>query len=238
MRDHNVAGARELSLVHLALAVADRKLGAEIHIAPPLDLYDEDIVRVRSRFVRAFLETDCTDVLWVDADMSFTPLAVAGLLASGRDFVACPYPRKKIHWDDVRADRRGDPEAAAYHYAITLLPGGIEFDEGTQTGAIAGIGLGLALTSRVCLQGMVDHYRDALEFDDLLEGGPKPTVALFQLLMPRGESGRRGLLSEDHSFCRRWRDIGGDVHMYLGPGSPVDHVGPHYFRGHRKAFTR
>ena len=43
----------------------------------------------------------------------------------------------------------------------------------------------------------------------------------------------RTMLSEDYSFCASWRAIGGKVMMYVGPGSPVGHIGSTVFRGTR-----
>ncbi len=37
------------------------------------------------------------------------------------------------------------------------------------------------------------------------------------------------LLSEDLTFCKRWRDIGGKI--YAAPWVRTTHVGPFYFRG-------
>ena len=59
----------------------------------------------------------------------------------------------------------------------------------------------------------------------------RPTVALFQLMQRNGV-----LLGEDVSFCHRVRDFGETVWMYLGEGSPVDHVGELTFTGEIEAF--
>jgi hypothetical protein len=39
----------------------------------------------------------------------------------------------------------------------------------------------------------------------------------------------RRYLSEDYAFCRRWRDIGGKVHVDMQ--SDLGHLGQHVFRG-------
>lgn len=193
-----------------------------------------DLVRVRSRFVRAFLESDATHLLFVDGDVSFEPRAVLGMLAAGREFVAAPYPKRGgIEFARVAKDDGRPPEARAYGYKLRTLaaPEGATVDE---SGCIevAAVPLGAALLSRACLATMVDHYRHQLEFDDQIPGGGvHPTTALFQLLFEGRE-----LLSEDYSFCSRWRALGGRVWLYLGPGSPVTHHGDHAYRGHVEAF--
>lgn len=52
------------------------------------------------------------------------------------------------------------------------------------------------------------------------------TVALFKLMVRD-----RVLMSEDASFAARWRDLGGKVWMYIGPGSPIAHYGRVKFQG-------
>lgn len=65
----------------------------------------------------------------------------------------------------------------------------------------------------------------------LFNDGGKPTVALFHLMLEGSV-----YMSEDISFCRRWRELGGEIWMYLGPGAPVTHHGEHAYRGHPGAF--
>ena len=72
-----------------------------------------------------------------------------------------------------------------------------------------------------------------LVFDDKWKKQVHSTVALFQLMARRPAAGMANvLLGEDTAFCQRVRDLGGQVWMYLGPGSPVDHIGDHVYRGH------
>lgn len=62
---------------------------------------------------------------------------------------------------------------------------------------------------------------------------PKRTVMLFQLIIDQDDvvdgTGKRTrydlLAGEDVSFCKRWRAIGGKVMLYIGPGTPITHLG-------------
>jgi len=76
----------------------------------------EDLVRVRCRALRFFLEeTDCTHLLFWDADVGGSDptgeraccaLALMGMLAEDVDVICAPYPRKRILWDQIRALER------------------------------------------------------------------------------------------------------------------------------------
>lgn len=253
--------------------------GADAELVDPYDidaqLWTEDVVRTRSRFVRACLETDCSHLWFVDDDISSdAPVRLlTGMLRADRDIVCAPYPRRDgIDWARVRKVAELPAEAAAYYYPLKLVdPTRIAPDAG-ECIEIEGMGLGCALIKRAALERMVDFYdaqlpspadaalsflaadpaaahddlaetiaraieadrelRDrCLGFDCVEQGQLVPTVALFQLLLRD-----RVLHSEDYSFCNRWRDMGGKIHLYLGPGSPVHHHGSHVYRGAIEAF--
>lgn len=190
-----------------------------------------DLVRTRSILARQFLqETDCTHMLFVDSDVSFPPEAVRGMLATGKDFVATPYPsRDSVHFE--RAASAGPlAEAAAYDYAVHMLDGdGFEIHHDGTT-EIKHIGLGLTLLSRACLEQITSTCGDIV-FIDRSSGPAIRTVAPFKNLHEGDE-----WWSEDFSFCERWRRMGGKVWMYLGPGSPATHHGDHAYQGRIEFF--
>ncbi len=210
-QDSLVHVAYHFSLVHTLYA----------NICPfvlPTAVYDGDLVRVRSRYVADFLESDATHLLWADSDIEFAPAALIGMLAAGKDFVAAPYRKKKEKREyAVRRDTAHSPTV----------------DPVTSTVRITGCGLGFALMTRKGLEIMVDHYRPALRFTDVdSHGAKRDTVALFQLV--RGAPNQDGdvpLLSEDLSFCSRWTDLDGEIYLYVGEGSPVTHHGSYRYVG-------
>lgn len=78
-----------------------------------------------------------------------------------------------------------------------------------------------------------------LLYVDRNRGDEREVVGLFQLMIRalHGDGPLRNW-GEDQAFCFRWTDIGGNIAMYLGPGSPVDHDGTHLFKGHVEAFGK
>jgi len=76
----------------------------------------EDLVRVRCRALRFFLEeTDCTHLLFWDADVGGSDptgeraccaLALMGMLAEDVDVICAPYPRKRSCGPNSGARRR------------------------------------------------------------------------------------------------------------------------------------
>lgn len=205
---------------------------------------DSDLVRARSRIVRDALGTEMTHLLFWDDDVIAEParlgVVVRGMLAADVDVIACPYPRRRLHWDTAaRAAKSGrDPEAYAVEYGTIAVKEPGSRAEGWSEVAVtrgavecATVNMGFTLITRACLETMADHYRQSLGFSDVVGPDLVPTVALFQLVLTSGNP--RVLLSEDYSFCHRWREIGGKVHAYVGDGAPLDHVGPYVYRGLR-----
>ena len=78
-----------------------RKRKVEAFLA---NLMNESLItRARNELVRMFLKnTDCTHLMFIDADMYFEADAVGRLLDADRDIVCALYPKKEISWDRVR----------------------------------------------------------------------------------------------------------------------------------------
>lgn len=201
-------------------------------------VYGADLVRARSRLVREFLSTDCTHLLWWDADVvASTDQAgrlIARLVETGHALVGCVYPKKRIHWDhlaDLAAGRSVDPEALAYDYPFRLAKDA-KVDV-TRCVEVEGLPMGFTLCSRRLLSGMVHYYREILGFIDLVGDERAPTAALFQLMF-KDVGGERLLLGEDYSFCERARFLGERAMLYVGEDSALGHVGTHLYQGRRE----
>jgi hypothetical protein len=207
-----------------------------------------DLVRARSRAVRVALESPTmTHLLHWDADVAGNATDVAGalnaMLESGHDLVGAPYPRRRLRWERVAREALSgccspdDLQAAAYDYPYGIA----DASENTLVEVSGGcvrvdwMAMGFTLMTRRCLERMWQHYAPTLSFGDVVDEHLSWTVALFQLLLPPQSPtppfAVGPMLSEDYSFCRRWADIGGECQLYVGPGSPLHHVGPHVYRG-------
>jgi hypothetical protein len=234
--------------VCLGWSEATRRLSRDPSIEIAVAGFGCDLVRCRSRMVRQALEADeFTHVLWWDADIIPRDMRIlANMLATGHDIVAAPYPRKLVDWGgaSVAGAACQPAEWGAYRYPYYRDPArgaGVSINACV---AVDHIGMGFMLTTTTCLQKIVDAYRSTLSFGDTAANGdPVWTVAIFQLMI-QGKQVSKGpyplgaLLSEDYSFCERAKACGFIPQMYLGEGSPVDHVGTHVFRGHREGIAR
>lgn len=196
--------------------------------------FTDDLARARSRAASiALTRSDWDWLLWWDDDVVVQDVSIVQRMIDaanrhGLEMIGAPYPRKRIQAKFPYKPLRSQLEA-----------GKIEWSDEVQL--VDCLGFGFMLTSRKCLQQMTHRYRHEW-FTDVREGEPpRETVALFKQVHtgetivtgPTGFPMRfRDLLSEDYSFCWRWRREMGDwIGMYVGPGSPLVHVGTHAYTG-------
>ena len=202
---------------------------------------DALITRGRSAIVAKFLDnTATTHLLFVDADITFTPDQVTRMLSFDKDFVAGFYPAKVIDWQQL-AERFGKTaerlDEAGLVYVGSLCEGQeARFENGFGTGVYAGTGF--QLIKRHVFERMIAAYPETKY--KALHAFPRPTnpsdnlYALFDCMIDQ-ETGV--YLSEDYAFCRRWRAIGGEI--WLDLNSKLTHTGPHSFHGNTAAhFTK
>ena len=203
-------------------------------VALDVALLDGDalITRARSVLVARFLDhAAATHLLFVDADIAFEPEQVLRLLAAGREFCAAFYPLKSTDWDAVpRRAVAGEPlRSAALTYVGTLED---ELFRRTQDGFATATyaGTGFQLIKREVFERMAAAHPE-LHFANVhaRPGGLPASANLYALFDPLIEPGTGTYLSEDYSFCRRWRALGGTI--WLDLRSRLTHVGPDSFHG-------
>ena len=226
-------GPPETAMCHFSVQQAQRKiLGDTIHIKDRWGLITSnvDVVRARNRLGRIFLQnTDASHLLWWDSDVLPDDLdIIQRLVDTGHHCVGVPYRRKS--------------KKEAYPYKL-VDPTGDVAERAVENGCVEvdWIAAGFLLTSRECLQTMWDAYHADRWYIDYTADQREhyETVSLFEMLYTEEKPGPDGkpwrtLLSEDYSFCASYRGIGGSVHMFVGEGSPVGHIGSVVYRGTRE----
>ncbi len=217
------------SLLKLQSACAASNIG----LAVLMQGGDALITRARQNLVAHFLGNPAaTHLLFIDADIAFEPAQIFRLLRFNVEIAAAVYPTKRIDWPRVQAlvrDGRQNLESAALSYVLEFDdPARIEQRDGFARARYAGTGF--LMIRRDALLRMIEaypdlHYTREHQQQDPLTGSPW-RYALFDCLIdPPGGT----YLSEDYSFCKRWRDIGGAIWIDLE--SRLTHVGQMPFVG-------
>lgn len=161
-----------------------------------------DISDARAAIVARFLKGSGTDLIFVDHDVMWEAGALLKLVDYPVEFVAGVYPRRE------------DPVG----YSIRYLDNENLQAEGGLL-EVAGVSAGFMRCSRSMLEQMV---RDYAGLTYVRQG-----QSICGLFDPYRLSERK--LSEDYSFCQRWRDIRGKV--WVDPEIRMGHVGAKVFTG-------
>lgn len=197
------------SLLDTFVNVGSEHLRLELHGNESL------VPRARVSIAGRFLSSDCTHLLFIDADIRWDWRDIVRLVKTGKDVVGGIYRKKQ-------------PEV---RYPANFVPGttdNLPFDEASGCFEMLDLPTGFMMISRAAMDRMVAAYPETRCM--IGEGGwdsecNQNTYLLFD--MPIDEHGM--LLSEDFAFCRRWQRIGGKVWML--PDIELGHTGPHEFAG-------
>lgn len=170
------------------------------------------VSRARNLLAQDMLDSDCTDLMFIDADINFEPEDILRLLAWTTD------PKKGI----VAGVPRTRSVAKTY---ITTL----DYDENNE---LTMNGMGLVRAQRVATAFMMVR-RDVFETLDAAhpewryyDERTKRTVPCMFDFMKTDE----GYIGEDYLFCDRAREHGFEV--WIDPTIKLGHMGVQEYEGH------
>jgi hypothetical protein len=196
--------------------------------------HDSLVPRARNTLMAKFLDTpSLTHLMFIDADISFPPEAVGRLLDFDQDVVAGMYPLKVIHWPQVAkhagaASVQELPHTGLNYVGIPCEGEELEQRGGFVTGSYAGTGF--MLIKRSAAEKMIAAYPEMQYKQAQTYPPPKERSAnLFNLFDCIVDPETGTYLSEDFTFCRRWRKIGGTI--WLDRETKLTHVGNFAFEG-------
>ncbi len=196
---------------------------------------DALITRARSLTVAAFMDQPlATHLMFIDADTGFRPEQIKRMIDLDEDIVGALCPAKQIDWPHLDANRlAGEPlEQAGLIYVGTPCSGpALKTRQGFATAEY--VGTGFMLVKRRVFERMFEAYPDlkfsAIDSNLKVSKTDQNLYAVFDCLI---EPVTRKYLSEDYSFCLRWKQLGGEIWIDLE--SELVHVGPTAYRGNSK----
>jgi hypothetical protein len=172
---------------------------------------DSMITRARNVLFSMFYASECTDLFFIDDDVACAPGSFARLMDHPVEVVGGSY-----------RSRRGDKE----EYVLKPLPNCmLELDQRQKTGLmeVEAAATGFLRITRAAAETMVSGYPDLWFHDSTAPEGLKVYCFFdFQLI-------DHVYWSEDYTFCRRFRDIGGKV--WIDPFLTLTHTGKDAWRG-------
>ena len=164
----------------------------------------------RNRLVRDFLLSDCTDMVFLDADVGCPPSNLIDLLGYDVDVVAGVYPKKN-----------GDDK-----FPVKMLPGEIWSDRQGLI-EVQGVPTGFLRMRRHVLEKLAAN---AIHYN-AKNDAPSAIPLIFERQVHDGT--RWG---GDYVFCRKWRELGGKV--FIAPEMVFEHSGTDTWSGRAGSWLR
>jgi len=210
--------------------------GVEADIMVPA--HESLITRARNFIANEFVrQEEYSHLLFIDSDLSFPPDTASRYLQADKDVVCGIYPLKYLELGKVRkfdtAVSDQEAEAAALDYTVRFTPGATPDENGFISLKYGSTGF-MLIRRRVFTEmaaaypGLRYNYSYASLYDHMFEN-----VAFFDTLI---DPETRDYLPEDYSFCKRWADIGGEIHGDMF--STFSHEGNRVYRGDFRCFAK
>jgi len=210
---------------------------SRLNISIQLDLIGHEslITRGRNTLLTKFLDLpDTTHLFFIDADIAFDIKQVTRMLAFDQDVVAGMYPLKLMEWNAAaiaRVNAGERLEHAALRY-VGLPCEGKEAEQRQGFLSAQYAGAGFMLIRRNVIEQMITAYPQTRYTSSHHTGVPsfsENQYALFDCVIDEISG---AYLSEDYTFCKRWRDIGGKI--WLDAESRLTHIGAYDYTGDTK----
>jgi|TARA_R110002153_G_scaffold147426_1_gene298655 hypothetical protein len=167
------------------------------------------VTRARNTLIaKGMANKSNTHFMFIDADISFTSTDIFKLISADKDVIGGLYPKKTY----------------PIEYVFNPLNGDDVVDEhGLQK--VRHTGTGFMLIKRTVIEQMFKSYTELWYQSDLGLDSALDTFmyALFDTVLDE----KRKYLSEDWTFCNRWRAIGGEI--WVNSTVKLGHSGYHTF---------
>lgn len=187
---------------------------------------DSLISHARNALVAKFMATDCTDLVFIDSDIGFTTEAFLRLLMHDAEFVAGAYRYKN---DDEGYPWHRLPDEALWSVNPTTR-------EPAEPGVIrvGAVPMGFTRLSRSAIEKMIESRKDKTYYH---KNAPELCHLLFDIMYCKPPGSEHGQYTgEDYTFCRLWRDIGGEI--WIDPEIKLTHTGHKDYVGHFGGWLR
>lgn len=192
------------------------------------------ITRARNALAHNFLKTDCSHLMFIDADIRFNPADIPPMIEADKDIICGVYPKKEINWQSVKdAIDRGVPVDQLKNHTGSFVVNLVEYSGSVtvpinQPVEIWNGGTGFMLIKRQVFEQLADKVPSYINDVTDLSGSIKADE-IKEYFATSIEDGTRRLLSEDYHFCNVWRQNGGKV--WAAPWAQLSHIGTYCFEG-------
>jgi len=196
-------------------------------------MFNESLIqRARNGLAHQFLKTDCTHLMFIDADIRFDARDILTMVAADKDIICGLYPKKEINWQQVALSAAAGVPVDQLKNHTGAMVVNLVGQEGEvivpqhEPLEIVNGGTGFMLIKRDVFYGLKPFV--ATYHNDVLDtaGTFKPDL-MHEFFPVMVENSR--LLSEDFAFCTIARKQG--YNIYAAPWVRLGHYGSYLFEG-------
>lgn len=167
------------------------------------------ITRGRNNLVAKMLHNSAaTHLFFIDVDLGFEPESILRLICHNQDLVGGVYPMKAI----------------PIKYVINTVPNPVS---GGDLIEVSTLGTGFMCVKRHVIEKMIEKHPE-LKYNDNVGIGKHLEPFMYGLFDTMIDE-HKNYLSEDWTFCYRWRLMGGKV--FADTKIKLNHTGYHCYQG-------
>ena len=193
------------------------------------------IPRARNVCASAFLKSDCTHMLFVDADIIFDPRDVINMLKNDDNIIAGAYLKKRINYERMKEEMKEEDMRLeeviekSGTYATNPQPEEVRMKEGTTKGRVEQAPTGFMMIKREVLLRMIESGGVEIYENDIwsYEKYADETNKMYNFF-PSGVIGSQ-LVSEDYGFCKIANECG--IEILIDMSIKLIHIGQFYYYG-------
>jgi hypothetical protein len=199
----------------------------DLEVVTLFALNESLIHKTRNLLVHSFLKSDCTHLLFIDADIGFKPDQIIKMMQSDSDIVCGIYPKKKINWNYVYdAVSAGVPASELYSHALEYLYISEEETEDSDLIDIKRAGTGMMMISRKVFEQLADQV-PVFKLESNLDNVFQTNEEISEFFFTSIDTKTKIYLHEDFNFCKLWINNGGQI--YAASWVELTHSGTHTF---------
>ena len=201
----------------------------------------------RNSLVDQFLESDCTHLAFIAADVGFKGIELLALLACNKGVIGGSYSRKLINWDNVKTIASLNPSISSddLEKVIGDFPVMLEDDSSesviNEIVKVRGTGTGLMIIERSVFEQFKNAYPEFEHHPNDAESLSKNKMGYAYFTTGITEIEKNGEtirvdMGEDYRFCLYCRKIGIDI--WYAPFTNTTHMGSYEYKGNIGEWVR
>lgn len=201
--------------------------------------FDSLIPRARNASVTRFLQSKTsTHLLFIDADIQFSPESVIKMLKEDKDVIAGCYPKKAIDFESIKNNYSKTSSQleliqSSVKYAFNFKP---QRSHKMERGVVEVLDAptGFMMIKKSVIRKMIEAFPETEYKNDVKAYQINEDDRFFDLFQSQVFDGR--YLSEDYGFCRLWQKINGLIFADLTVN--LNHIGQFSYYGNPMVYLK